>query len=324
MDPVPATAISDVDGAKGRIVIRGWNLEDLAGSKSYEEMCGILWTGKPAPMPLGEARAEAARMVGIGDLRSAIASLSTEDPVQLTAAMAVAAGRFEMDTAPDPASPHAIDYLRMASGRAPEPAAAKALETYLVTMAENGLNTSTYVARIVASTGAGSPSAIVAALCALEGPLHGGAPGLVLDMLEAVGSPGRAEAWVEGELAAGRRIPGLGHRIFQGRDPRAAILERAVADLAPTPRLELARAIERAATAALAARGKPLKANVEFYTAVILDAVGIPKALFTPTFAVARVAGWCAHIAEQRAMGKLIQPNARYVGPPCSDSEAGL
>lgn len=321
MDPVPDTGISDVDGGRNRIVIRGWNLEDIAGSKSYEEMCGLLWTGKPAPIPLGEARVQAARLVGGGgDLRSAIGLLMTEDPIVLTAAMAVAVRRGE----PDPASSHASDYLRMITGRPPGAVKAKALDAYFVTMAENGLNTSTYVARIVASTGARAPSAIVAALCALEGPLHGGAPGDVLDMFEAVGSAGRSKAWVEAELAAGRKIPGMGHRVFKGRDPRAAILERAAADLSPTSRLDVARAVERAATEALAARGKPLQANVEFYGAVLLDAVGIPWELFTTTFAVARVAGWCAHIAEQRATGNLIQPNARYTGPPCLDSGAAL
>jgi len=321
MDPVPNTGISDVDGERNRIVIRGWNLKDLAGSKTYEEMCGLLWTGKPAPIPLGEARVQAARHLGGGgDLRSAIGSLATDDPIVLTAAMAVAVRRGE----PDPAASHASDYLRMITGRRADPARAKALDTYFVTMAENGLNTSTYVSRIVASTGAHAPSAIVAALCALEGPLHGGAPDDVLEMFHAVGSAGRSKAWVEAELAAGRRIPGMGHRIFKGRDPRAAILERAAAELAPASRLDVARAVERAATEALAARGKPLQANVEFYTAVLLDAVGIPAELFTTTFAVARVAGWCAHIAEQRAEGKLIQPNARYIGPPCSDPGAGL
>ncbi len=313
MDVVPDTAISDVDGERNRIVIRGCDLEYLAWSKSYEEMCGLLWTGKPEPIPLGAARVLAAGVRRRGDdLRSSIGSLAVDDPALLTAAMAVPP---VLGIAPEATSSHAYDYLRMLQGRRPAPSKVKALDTYLVTMAENGLNTSTYVARIVASTGASAPSAVVAALCALEGPLHGGAPGLVLDMFEAIGSPGRAKDWMEKELAAGRKIPGMGHRIFKGRDPRAAILERAVGDLLTPQRLDFVRAVERAATESLAARGKPLQANVEFYTAALLDAVGIPKELFTTTFAVARVAGWCAHIAEQKSSGKLIQPNAKYTGP---------
>jgi citrate synthase len=309
MDLVPDTAISEVDGERNRIIVRGRDLANLAGRVSYEEMCALLWE-REAPA-LGEARVRAARALPRGaDLRSDLGSLVEEDPAFLTAAVAVAAAR---NAAPDPSLRHGADFLRMATGSS-DPARASALETYFVTMAENGLNTSTYVARIVASTGASAPSAILAAFCALEGPLHGGAPGLVLDMLESVGSPGRAETWVRAELDAGRRIPGMGHRIFQGRDPRAAILEGALAKLPGTPRLDLVRAVERSAVAALAARGKPLQANVEFYTAALLDAVGLPKALFTATFAAARAAGWCAHIAEQRATGNLIQPNARYIG----------
>jgi citrate synthase len=188
---------------------------------------------------------------------------------------------------------------------------ATAFEVYLVTMAENGLNTSTFAARLVASTGASLAASVVAALCALEGPLHGGAPSVVLDMLEEIGTPDRAEAWVRARMDSGGRIPGMGHRIFKGRDPRAGILERAAATLPIAARLETARAVERA----VSARPKPLFANVELYSAVLLDAVGLPKSLFTPAFAVARVAGWCAHVAEQRSNGKLIQPNARYTGP---------
>jgi citrate synthase len=182
------------------------------------------------------------------------------------------------------------------------------------------MNASTFTARVVASTGSDLVSSIVAAIGALKGPLHGGAPGPVLDMLDAIGEPPRAEAWLEGELAAGRRLMGMGHRIYRVRDPRAAVLERALERLETsgvrTSRLSLARAVERAAEGVLAKRhpDRALKANVEFYTAVLLDAVGLPRTLFSPTFAVGRAAGWCAHVAEQRAHGRLIRPASRYVG----------
>lgn len=305
MDLVPDTAISDVDGERNRIIIRGRDLADLAGKVTYEEMCGLV-LGEPFARglaPLSPAPSES--------LVAAVASAGWDSPSRMISGMAVAAARLRnLGAAPDPAAGHATDYLRMATGST-DAARAKALDVYLVTMAENGLNTSTYAARIVASTGASLTASVVAALAALEGPLHGGAPGPVLDMLEEIGSPERAESWVKARMESGGRIPGIGHRIFKGRDPRAGILERAAATLPVARRLETARAVERA----VANGRKPLFANVELYTAVLLDAVGLPKALFTPAFAVARVAGWCAHIAEQRANGKLIQPNARYVGP---------
>lgn len=164
----------------------------------------------------------------------------------------------------------------------------------------------------------------MAAIGALKGPLHGGAPGPVLDMVEAIGSPERARPWLEAELAAGRRIMGMGHRLYRVRDPRAAVLERTVEQLecagGAASRLALGRAVERAAERLLQERHpeRALRANVEFYTALLLDAVGLRRALFTPTFAVGRVAGWCAHVREQRLSGRLIRPAARYVGrmPP--------
>jgi citrate synthase len=217
--------------------------------------------------------------------------------------------------APDPERGHAADFLRMAVGEQTAPAE-RALDRYLVTVAEHGMNASTLAARVVTSTGSDLVSSLVAAVGALKGPLHGGAPGPVLDMLDAIGTPEQAEAWLEGELAAKRRIMGMGHRIYRVRDPRAAVLEKAAQPLGGG-RLELARAVERAAEGALRRRhpDRPLRANVEFYTAIVLDAVGLPRASFTPTFAVARAAGWCAHVAEQRAVGKLIRPDARYIGP---------
>jgi citrate synthase len=201
------------------------------------------------------------------------------------------------------------------------PEQASALDAYLVTVAEHGMNASTFAARVVTSTGSDAVSAVVAAIGALKGPLHGGAPGPVLDMLDAIGRPEAAKAWLRAELLAGRRIMGMGHRVYRVRDPRAAVLERALelleAATPRSPRLTLARAVERAADEALRRRrpGRELHANVEFYTAVLLEAVGLRRELFTPSFTVGRVAGWLAHVQEQRASGRLIRPSARYVGP---------
>jgi citrate synthase len=197
----------------------------------------------------------------------------------------------------------------------------RALDTDLVTVADHGLNASTFAARVVASTQSDMVSALTAAIGALKGPLHGGAPGPVLDMLDAIGSPDAAEAWLEAELAAGHRIMGMGHRVYRVRDPRAAVLEQALATLQGSgegsERLALARAVERSARAVLKERHpeRNLDTNVEFYTAVLLDAIGLPRSAFTATFTAGRVAGWAAHVLEQRRRGRLIRPSSRYIGP---------
>jgi citrate synthase len=209
----------------------------------------------------------------------------------------------------------------MLSGTVPEPPRVRALDAYLCCVVDHGMNASTFTARVVASTGSDLVSAVVAAIGALKGPLHGGAPGPVLDMLDAIGRPEHARPWLEAELAAGRRIMGMGHRVYRVRDPRAAALESAISVLERTSpggeRLTLARAVEREAEQLLAEHypTRKLRANVEFYTAVLLEAIGIPRTLFSPTFALSRVVGWCAHVNEQRSVGRLIRPASRYVGP---------
>jgi citrate synthase len=347
---VADTALSHVDGERGHLVIAGHDLEDLAGRVTFEDVCGLMWSGELPEEPVGERiRASLAegRVMAFADLprlgdallavdgmdalRAAVGHLRLRGDdadffARVTGAVAVfVAAWARMRGGREPVEPdirfgHASDYLRMATGET-TPAAAHALDAYLVTIADHGLNASTFAARVVASTGSDLVSAVVAAIGALKGPLHGGAPGPVLDMIAAIGSPERAPAWLEAELAAGRRIMGMGHRVYRVRDPRAAVLERAVervesAGLAPS-RLALGRAVEHAAERLLRERHpeRPLRANVEFYTALLLDAVGLPRVLFTPTFAVGRVAGWCAHVREQRLTGRLIRPGARYVGP---------
>lgn len=349
---VAATRLSDVDGERGRLIVGGHDVETLAGTIPFEAVVGLLFDGRvpgdgrraEIEAGLGAARVSAfarlpsvldalARADAMDGLRGALAQLEGDDPYTVLGAIAVYTAAWarrahgELPVPPDPRRRHADDLLRMATGET-DPARAAALDAYLVTVADHGMNASTFTARVVASTGSDLVSAVVAALGALKGPLHGGAPGPVLSMLDAIGAPERAESWLEGELAARRRIMGMGHRVYRVRDPRAAVLERATLALEAagvvTGRLVLARAVERAAVGVLRRRhpDRPLHANVEFYTAVLLDAVGLPRELFTATFAVARAAGWCAHVAEQRGSGRLIRPASRYVGAWPADDAA--
>ena len=263
---------------------------------------------------------------GLARLTEAPGASALDSAIRLTAMSAVFTSSWTRIRAgsppipPDPAAGHGHDLLRMCGAPVAE-ARADALEAYLVTVSDHGMNASTFTARVIASTGSNTVSAVVGAVGALKGPLHGGAHGPVLDMLDAMRDPARAEAWLEAELLAGRRIMGMGHRIYRVRDPRAAVLEREVERLQRaglrSERLGLARAVERAAEEALRDRhpDRPLRANVEFYTAILLDALGLDRALFSPLFACGRVLGWTAHIAEQRATGRLIRPASRYIGP---------
>lgn len=346
---VADTELSEVDGDGGRLIVRGHSIEALAGRTSFEAMLALLWRGAlPGPEEetslrhaLGRARVDAHRRVpelgaalALDDpmeaLRAAVAALPgtgdhAEVSLLVTGAVPVFAAAWARRRAaedalePDPALPHAADVLRL-FGLGGDVTKGRALSTYLTVVADHGLNASTFTARVVASTGSDTVSAIVAALGALKGKLHGGAPGPVLDLLDAIGTPERARAVLEAELAAGRRIMGMGHRVYRTRDPRAAVFERATAELAAehgTRRLALARAVEREAESLLEQRypDRKLKANVEFFTAILLEAIGIPRELFTAIFAAGRVAGWCAHIAEQRRSGRIVRPSSRYVGP---------
>src|SRR5688572_28214754 len=346
---VAATAISHVDGERGRLVIAGSDAEELAATSGYEAAAarvlsagGLAITERELAAELGRARAAAWELLprlgdaldavdGMEALRAGIAHLRAtgDDRADALAVMGAApvlvaawsrARRKQAPVPPSPSLDQATDYLAMTLGTPPTAAAARALGAYLIAVIDHGMNASTFTARVVASTASDLVSSVVAAIGALKGPLHGGAPGPVLDMLDAIGAPDRADAWVEAELGSGRRIMGMGHRVYRVRDPRAAVLESAVLALRAggknTPRLELARAVESVATGMLAKKypARSLQANVEFYTAVLLDALGLDRRQFTPTFAVGRVAGWCAHVAEQRARGRLIRPQSVYVG----------
>jgi len=348
---VAETALSQVDGEAGHLVIRGHDIERLAGTLPFEAMCGLLWDGvlpdedqlRALRRGLAEGRCRAFDQrwrLGAGleasnamdALRAAAATLeagpveSAETRLRLTGALAVFAASWARTQSgqaalpPDPSLSHAADLLRMLHGERASEAQEAALDAYLVTVAEHGMNASTFTARVVASTESDPVSAVVAAIGSLKGPRHGGAPGPVLDMFDAIGSPENATGWIRGELEAGRRIMGLGHRVYRVRDPRAAVLERAVGELEKagvmSPYLERARSVERVAVQVLAERypERSLDTNVEFYTAVLLDVIGIPRNLFTPIFGCARVAGWLAHVAEQGQSGRIMRPRQRYTG----------
>lgn len=341
------TILSEVDGANGRLILRGRPIEDLAGHLTFEAALEFFWQGL-LPMPqtrtiaaaLAAARLQAyvtaipvMRTAGPGlgayeRMRLGLAALCREEPSEdafaitgaLPVLLAAAAriGRGEAPIAPSSTAASAEDLLTMLTGTAPTGRAVAAIDRYLVTILDHGFNASTFTARVIASTGADMGSAVLGAMGALKGPLHGGAPGPVLDMLDAIGTPERAEPWITDALARGERLMGFGHRIYRQRDPRADVLKAGLATLeAADGRVALAEVVEREAVAALARHkpDRPLNTNVEFYTAVLLEAAGIDRGLFTPLFATGRVAGWCAHVAEQRATGRLIRPGSRYVGP---------
>ena len=343
------TRLSEVDGANGRLVICGHNLDDLAGRVSYEDVLALLlptlsssnaWAVRAE---LAQARVLAFRQLvhldadlaalGVTEgLRALMARLPDREDTS-TALLQIAAPavfvpalirarRGKKPVAPHIGRSHAEDMLAMLTGAPPDAEQVRALDTYLVTVSDHGLNASTFTARVVASTRAGYGSAVVAAFGALKGPLHGGAPGPVLDMLDAIGTSDNAARWIADELARGQRLMGFGHRIYRVRDPRADALKAALGRLGASgamdaARLALADTVEKEALAALRA-AKPdrvLETNVEFYTALLLEALGFPRDAFTGVFAAGRVGGWVAHAHEQVETGRLIRPQSKYVGP---------
>ena len=345
------TVLSDVDGAAGRFIIRGHALDELAGRTSFELACHLLLEGMLEGLPeadqmrgrLGRARADAFAEVAALDpalrsrspldvVRALMARLPDGDDLEVAlrllaapavfAPAAIRASRGLEPVAPDAALGHAADMLRMLKDAPPTQAEAAALDAYLVTIIDHGLNASTFAARVTASTLAGLTSAALAGISALKGPLHGGAPGPVIDMLNGIGTPQNATAWLEAALDRGDRLMGFGHGVYRVRDPRADALKRTLQTLAQASpqlpgRLKLAEAVEAAALDILKRRkpDRPLNTNVEFYTAVLLEALGFPHEAFTCVFASGRIAGWIAHAREQVLSGRLIRPSSHYVGP---------
>jgi len=325
-----ATEIAEPDRAGGALRYRGVDIEGLVGRVPFERVWGLLVEDalepglepvEPVALPVrtGDARADlqaalaalAGRpLVDLGQeaVRGDLARLSGLAPLLVAqAAGGEAAG--EGDTL-------AERFLAAWRGEA-DPDHTRALDAYWVSAAEHGMNASTFTARVVASTGADAAAALSAAVGALSGPLHGGAPARVLAMLDGVEAQGDAARWVRAALDRGERLMGFGHRVYRAEDPRARVLRRAARELG-APRLVVAEALEAAALAELRAR-KPdrvLATNVEFWSAVVLDHAGIPPALFTPLFACARTAGWSAHVLEQHREARLVRPSAAYVGPP--------
>ena len=353
------TRLSHVDGQAGRLILGGYELGELAGRVSFEEAAYLLWRGtlpnreerdllvremasqrKLPPQTLSVVRA-AAGAAPIDALRMACATLSLDavdaDDIGLPSDLGLAkmltarfptivAAHARIGAGQEPIPPredlsHAANFLYMALGKEPDPIAARALETYWVTVIDHGMNASTFTARVIASTRSDMVSAATGAIGALKGPLHGGAPGPVLDMLVEIEEPGRAESWLEQEMAAGRRIMGFGHRVYKVRDPRAEVLSKVAESLAAA-RLEdralfdLARHVEAVAVRMLEEKkpGRNLKTNVEFYTALVLQSLGLQPRQFVALFACGRVAGWCAHVIEQHAEDHLIRPQSEYVG----------
>ena len=279
----------------------------------------------PLGSPDAELRAAMAALGGARQLRPLTdlsAAQQRTDALAMAAAMPTAVAALHRrrqglePIAPDAGRPVVEDYLRQLEGTDPDPVRVRALEQYLITTIDHGFNASTFTARVVASTAADTGSAVVAALGALSGPRHGGAPSRVLDLLDAVGTADRAGAWVRAELDAGRRIPGFGHAVYRTKDPRSQLMGE-VANKIGGPRAAMAAEVEAATLEELARRHpeRRLVTNVEFWAAIVLEQAGVPRPLFTSTFAVARVIGWTANILEQATDTKIIRPSAHYVGP---------
>jgi citrate synthase len=236
-------------------------------------------------------------------------------PTLLTALYRLQHGHEIVD--PDPSLAYAANYLAMLRGEPAPPEHARAVEQYMMTTVDHGFNASTFTARVITSTGADLAAAVVGGIGALSGPLHGGAPSRALDMLDAIGTIDRADDWIRGAVERGDRLMGFGHRVYKTDDPRSVLL-RSVAERLGGSNVEFAKQVEQRAVELLAELkpGRKLYTNVEFYAGVVMDICGVPREMFTPTFASSRVIGWTAHVLEQAADNRLIRPSAQYVGAP--------
>jgi citrate synthase len=279
----------------------------------------------PGHTPLGSLRtavsATAAALnfrpsldIGVEEVRADGLRMAALVPVLLMRLYRVRQGLPPVD--PDPDLGYAAAYLQMLTGSRPDPKEARALEKYLLLTMDHGFNASTFTARVITSTGSDMGSAITGAIGALAGPLHGGAPSRALAMLDAIGTPDKAEEYLRHEIAGGRRLMGFGHRIYKTDDPRSLLLREVAREIGGT-QAEFAQHIETTALRVLAELkpGRRLYTNVEFYGGVVMNTVGVPRDMFTPTFACSRTVGWTAGIVEQAGANRLIRPSALYVGP---------
>lgn len=349
------TRLSKVDGLAGELVIGGFKLEAIADKASFEEMVYLLWNDRLAkPAELAEFKGALAEQRTLSTATMDLLKSIAGKKLDLMDALRVAAGTLGLDApkegadewnarrllaafptivaaarrlsngqqpiAPDPKLGHAANYLYMLEGTAPSEARARGLETYLNTVIDHGLNASTFTARVITSTASDFVSAIVGAIGALKGPLHGGAPGPALDMVFEIGEASRAEEVLKKKLAAGERLMGFGHRVYKVRDPRADVLAKAAHEFyeadGDMKLYNLVQDVEKVAIRVLEEHkpGRNLQTNVEFYTALLLHGLGFSTDVFTPTFAVGRVGGWLAHCFEQRAAGRIIRPQSEYTG----------
>lgn len=355
-----ATNIAEVDGANGKLTLRGYDISELSGNVEFEEVCYLLWHGKlpnraefdalkaemSAARKLPESVLTALRSVasgaaGMDDLRIGASMLSIGDAdinsldldecrkraARLQAQMScLVAHTYRLGQGKDIVEPKpehglAQGFLYMLEGEEPDPARVAGLNAYLVAVAEHGLNASTFTARVIISTDSDMVSALTGAIGALKGSKHGGVPGPVLKMLQAIGTPENADAFIRKEMEEGRRIMGFGHRVYKVRDPRAALLSDAAERLADRTGdkhlLTLTKTVEETTVRVLAELkpGRDLYANVELYAALILHAVDVPSEIFTPIFAIGRTSGWTAHMLDQIEDARLIRPASIYVGP---------
>jgi citrate synthase len=333
------TEIAEPDKEGGELRYRGVNIEELVGNVPFEQVWGLLVDGSLEPgLPAAYCELEYRTGGYMSDLQSALASFSgkwklrqlidadddeaKEDLRRLSAAALsiVAQSARGADKPPVPEATvmegqTAAERFLLAWRGEVDERSARAIDTYWICTAEHGLNASTFTARIVASTGADCGAALSSAVGALSGPLHGGAPARVLPMLDAVAESGDPEGWVNDALARKERIMGFGHRVYRAEDPRSRILKQVAKELG-SPRVEIAEELERVAHEAIARKNPDHSyPNVEFWSSVVLDIAQVPPALAPAMFACSRTAGWSAHILEQKRLGVLIRPSARYVGP---------
>ena len=353
------TRLSEVNGTAGRLIIAGYPVEEFASYASFEEVAYLLWKDVlPNRTQLSEFRAALAAERALAPVTLEVLKAAAAQEIAPMAALRMAAGTLDLRQAQgathdgigleniavmarfpiivatywrllneEPVvEPRAdlsmtANYLYMISGEEPSEERTRGLDTYLSCVVDHGLNASTFTARVITSTGSDLISALVGAIGALKGPLHGGAPGPALDMVFEIGDANRAEAYLRAKLDRHERLMGFGHRIYRVRDPRVEVLSAAAKRLYERDgdmRLyNLTGEVEKIAVRLLAEYypQRSLQTNVEFYTALLLHGLGMPQELFTPTFAISRAAGWIAHCQEQRQDSRIIRPESEYVGP---------
>jgi citrate synthase len=346
------TSLSKVDGERGRLTYRGYRIGDLVEHGSYSAVATLLWTGDwdpkarlaTGPIPpavLTTLRALPRTAKPMDALRTAVSAwgatqdlpwpptvdqaraLTAFSPSALAAFARIRAGQEPVES--DPSLDLVEGFLYQLKGERPDPGTARALDAYFIVGAEHGFNASTFTARVITSTMSDIASAVAGAIGTMKGPLHGGAPSEVVDQLAKVGSVEHAQEWLRGALDRHERLMGFGHRVYRAYDPRAAALRKVAEGMEHQPDwLQLAIQVEDMALRLLAERHpeRPLKTNVEYYAAPVLQGVGLTPDLFPATFSLARHAGWTAHVLEQAAANRLIRPDVRYVGPAERDLPA--